>query len=49
MDGWLVGRLAGWLVWGYYVLLGGLTWYMAQPQERRDELWDRLLCRPLSQ
>jgi competence protein ComEC len=31
-----------WMVWGYYVVLGALTWWVAQPKERRRELWDRL-------
>jgi competence protein ComEC len=33
-------QVDGWMVWGYYALLGGLTWYLAQPRERRGELWD---------
>jgi competence protein ComEC len=33
-------RVSGWMVWGYYVLLGGLTWWLAQPRERRCELWE---------
>ena len=28
-------RVSGWMVGGYYVLLGGLTWWLAQPQDRR--------------
>jgi competence protein ComEC len=35
-------RVDGWMVWGTYVLLGGLTWWLAQPQERRDVLWNKL-------
>jgi len=33
-------RVSGWMVWGYYVLLGCLTWWLAQPRERRRELWE---------
>ncbi len=36
-------RMEGWMVWGYYALLGGLTWWLAQPPERRIELRRRLL------
>ena len=35
-------QMSGWIVWAYYALLGGLTWYLAQPRERRGELRDRL-------
>ncbi len=35
-------RVEGWMVWGYYALLGGLTWWLAQPKERRRELQERL-------
>ncbi|MDY6875639.1 MAG: DNA internalization-related competence protein ComEC/Rec2 [Chloroflexota bacterium] len=35
-------QMEGWMVWGYYALLGSLTWYLAQPRERRDELRDGL-------
>lgn len=28
-------RMEGWMVWAYYALLGGLTWYLAQSPERR--------------
>ena len=31
-------QMDGWMVFAYYALLGGLTWYLAQPRERRDEL-----------
>jgi competence protein ComEC len=34
-------RMEGWMVWSYYILLGGLTWWLAQPRERRRELWAR--------
>ena len=30
-------RMDGWTVVGYYVLLGGLTWWLAQPPERRQK------------
>jgi competence protein ComEC len=29
------------MVWGYYVLLAGLTWWFKQARERRRELWAR--------
>jgi competence protein ComEC len=35
-------QMAGWMVFAYYALLGGLTWWLAQPRERRRELWERL-------
>jgi len=35
-------QMTGWMAFVYYALLGGLTWWMAQPGERRRELWDRL-------
>jgi competence protein ComEC len=35
-------RMDGWMVWGYYALLGGLTWWLAQPKERREALWNEL-------
>jgi competence protein ComEC len=38
-------QMAGWMVWGYYVLLGGFTWLVAQPQERRRELWSKISSR----
>jgi competence protein ComEC len=36
-------RMEGWMVWGYYALLGGLTWWLAQPREQRVELRRGLL------
>jgi len=36
-------RMEGWMVWAYYALLGGLTWWLAQPRERRVELRRRVL------
>ena len=38
-------RMEGWMVWGTYAFLGGLTWWLAQPRERRGELWARLFSR----
>jgi competence protein ComEC len=38
-------RVDSWMVWGYYVLVGGLTWWMAQPRERRQELWSKFSSR----
>ncbi len=38
-------RMAGWMVWGYYALLGGLTWYLVQAPERRRELWGGFTAR----
>ena len=37
--------MAGWMVWGYYIFLGGFTWLVAQPQERRRELWSKISSR----
>jgi competence protein ComEC len=34
-------KMEGWMVWGYYALLVGLTWWFKQTEERRRELWDR--------
>jgi len=28
-------QVEGWMVWGYYILLGGLTWWLAQPREKK--------------
>jgi competence protein ComEC len=33
--------MAGWMAWGYYVLLAGLTWWFKQARERRRDLWAR--------
>jgi competence protein ComEC len=38
-------QMEGWMVWGYYALLGGLTWWAAQSRERRDALWSRFSSR----
>lgn len=35
-------KMTGWMVCVYYAFLGGLTWWLAQPRERRGELWDGL-------
>lgn len=32
-------------VWGYYLLLGGLTWWWSRPHERREQLWASFLSR----
>jgi competence protein ComEC len=32
-------KMAGWMVWGYYALLAGLTWWFKQAKERRRALW----------
>ncbi|MBN1811467.1 MAG: DNA internalization-related competence protein ComEC/Rec2, partial [Anaerolineae bacterium] len=34
-------KMAGWMAWGYYALLAGLTWWYKQTQERRRALWER--------
>jgi competence protein ComEC len=33
-------QMDAWMVFVYYILLGGLTWWLAQPKERRKELWN---------
>jgi competence protein ComEC len=33
-------QMHAWMVFVYYILLGGLTWWLAQPKERRKELWN---------
>ena len=38
-------KTEGWMVWGYYALAGGLTWWLAQTKERRGELWANLSSR----
>jgi competence protein ComEC len=38
-------KMEGWLVWSYYVFLGGLTWWLAQARERRQELWSKFSSR----
>jgi competence protein ComEC len=42
-------QMAGWMVFAYYAVLGGLTWWLAQPRERRRELWDDVTARFSSQ
>jgi competence protein ComEC len=32
-------RMESWMVFAYYALLAGLTWWFKQTQERRAELW----------
>ncbi len=34
-------KMENWMVWGYYVLLAGLTWWFQQARERRRALWTR--------
>jgi len=34
-------RVEGWMVWGYYALLVGFTWWFKKAKERRRELWAR--------
>jgi competence protein ComEC len=38
-------QVTGWMVWGYYAFLGGLTWFLAQTSEHRRELWAKLVAR----
>jgi len=38
-------QAGGGLVWGYYILLGGFTWWLAQAKERRRELWSKFSSR----
>jgi competence protein ComEC len=38
-------KMDAWMAWGYYALLGALTWWLAQPRERRRELWSRFSAR----
>jgi competence protein ComEC len=38
-------QMDGWMACAYYALLGGLTWWLAQPTERRSELWARFSSR----
>ncbi|MGD8969130.1 MAG: ComEC/Rec2 family competence protein, partial [Anaerolineae bacterium] len=35
-------QMEGWMVWAYGSLLAGLTWWLAQPRERRRGLWGRV-------
>ncbi|MBN1978355.1 MAG: DNA internalization-related competence protein ComEC/Rec2 [Anaerolineae bacterium] len=32
-------HMESWMVWAYYALLAGLTWWFKQAKERRAELW----------
>jgi len=36
-------QMDGWMVFVYYALLSGLTWWVAQPRERRSELRARFV------
>ena len=38
-------QMESWMVWGYYALLAGLTWWLARPREQRRELWSRFSSR----
>ncbi|MFW6082806.1 MAG: ComEC/Rec2 family competence protein, partial [Chloroflexota bacterium] len=40
----LFGSLPNSAVWGYYVMLGGTTWWLTRPRRWRDEMWVRLRC-----
>ena len=31
-----------WLVWAYYPVVGGLTWWLGKPREKGRELWERV-------
>jgi competence protein ComEC len=35
-------EVEGWMVGVYYGLLGGTTWWITRPKERRQELWGQL-------
>jgi competence protein ComEC len=34
-------HMGSWMVWAYYALLAGLTWWFKQARERRTELWHK--------
>jgi competence protein ComEC len=34
-------HMGSWMVWAYYALLAGLTWWFKQARERRAELWHK--------
>lgn len=36
------GRVESWMVWGYYALLGAITWWLRRPAEGRREAWGRM-------
>jgi competence protein ComEC len=38
-------QMAGWMVWGYYALLGGLSGWLALTPERRRSLWAKFTAR----
>ena len=35
-------QMDAWMVFAYYALLGGMTWWLGQPRKRRGQLWDEL-------
>jgi competence protein ComEC len=41
-------QMDAWMVFVTYVLLGSLTWWLAQPGERRKEMWNELSSRLFS-
>jgi competence protein ComEC len=38
-------QMQAWMVWTYYALLGGLTWWLAKPVERRRGVFDEFRSR----
>ncbi|MCP4541235.1 MAG: DNA internalization-related competence protein ComEC/Rec2 [Chloroflexi bacterium] len=38
-------QMEWWMMWGCYLLIGGVTWWMKQPQEWRHEWWSKNLSR----
>lgn len=38
----LPGSLPSWTMWGYYVVLGGITWWVRRPAEWRREMWGQI-------
>ena len=38
-------QMEGWIVFAYYTLLGGTTWWVAQSRKRRRELWAKFSSR----
>jgi len=38
-------QMENWMVFVYYALLGGFTWWLSQSRERRSELWNKLTSR----
>jgi competence protein ComEC len=35
-------KMEGWMVWAYYGLLAGFTWWFKQAKDRRQEIWSRV-------